>query len=102
VPGLLAQGRTIAETLEIARDVARKLLAARREQSFARRMLILMSSSSNDQIVCAGVSGALAGNPSYSGSPRLRFPRGATRMQHPQSTHSLTRQSSERHAETLP
>ena len=28
VPGLLAQGRTIAETLEIARDVARKLIEA--------------------------------------------------------------------------
>lgn len=26
VPGLIAQGKTIAETLEIARDVARKLL----------------------------------------------------------------------------
>ncbi len=26
VPGLVAQGRTITETLEIARDVARKLL----------------------------------------------------------------------------
>lgn len=26
VPGLVAQGRTIAETLEIARDVAKKLL----------------------------------------------------------------------------
>ena len=26
VPGLLAQGRTIAETLEIARDVAKKLI----------------------------------------------------------------------------
>jgi len=26
IPGLVAQGRTIAETLEIARDVARKLL----------------------------------------------------------------------------
>ena len=26
VPGLVAQGRTIAETLEIAQDVARKLL----------------------------------------------------------------------------
>ena len=26
LPGLVAQGRTIAETLEIARDVARKLL----------------------------------------------------------------------------
>ena len=28
VPGLVAQGRTIAETLEIARDVAKKLLEA--------------------------------------------------------------------------
>ena len=28
LPGLLAQGRTIAETIEIARDVARKLLEA--------------------------------------------------------------------------
>ena len=32
IPGLLAQGRTVAETLEIARDVARKLLEARRER----------------------------------------------------------------------
>jgi predicted RNase H-like HicB family nuclease len=29
LPGLVAQGRTIAETLEIARDVARKLIEAR-------------------------------------------------------------------------
>jgi len=28
VPGLVAQGRTITETLEIARDVARKLIEA--------------------------------------------------------------------------
>ena len=28
VQGLIAQGRTIAETLEIARDVARKLIKA--------------------------------------------------------------------------
>ncbi len=32
IPGLVAQGRTLAETLEIARDVARKLLEARRER----------------------------------------------------------------------
>ena len=32
VPGLVAQGRTVAETLEIARDVARKLLEARAER----------------------------------------------------------------------
>jgi predicted RNase H-like HicB family nuclease len=32
LPGLVAQGRTVAETLEIARDVARKLIDARRER----------------------------------------------------------------------
>jgi predicted RNase H-like HicB family nuclease len=32
LPGLIAQGRTVAETLEIARDVARKLIEARRER----------------------------------------------------------------------
>jgi predicted RNase H-like HicB family nuclease len=32
IQGLVAQGRTIWETLEIARDVARKLLEARAEQ----------------------------------------------------------------------
>ncbi len=31
-PGLVAQGRTVAEALEIARDVARKLLEAQRER----------------------------------------------------------------------
>ena len=30
--GLVAQGRTVAEALEIARDVARKLIEARRER----------------------------------------------------------------------
>lgn len=33
VPGLVAQGRTATEALEIARDVARKLLDARSERS---------------------------------------------------------------------
>jgi predicted RNase H-like HicB family nuclease len=32
LPGLVAQGRTLAETLEIARDVARKLIEARTEK----------------------------------------------------------------------
>jgi predicted RNase H-like HicB family nuclease len=32
LPGLVAQGRTVTETLEIARDVARKLIEARRER----------------------------------------------------------------------
>jgi predicted RNase H-like HicB family nuclease len=33
--GLVAQGRTVAEALEIARDVARKLIEARRERDGA-------------------------------------------------------------------
>jgi predicted RNase H-like HicB family nuclease len=33
VQGLVAQGRTVTEALEIARDVARKLIEARRERS---------------------------------------------------------------------
>jgi predicted RNase H-like HicB family nuclease len=32
LPGLVAQGRTVAETLEIARDVATRLCEARRER----------------------------------------------------------------------
>ena len=32
-PGLVAQGRTVAETVEIARDVAKKLIEARAERS---------------------------------------------------------------------
>jgi len=32
-PGLVAQGRTVIRTLEIARDVAGKLIEARRERS---------------------------------------------------------------------
>ncbi len=31
LPGLVAQGRTVAETLEIAQDVARKLVGSYRE-----------------------------------------------------------------------
>ena len=37
VPGLVAQGRTIQETLEIARDVAKKLLEARAEHAGTKR-----------------------------------------------------------------
>ena len=32
MPGLVAQGRTVSEALEIARDVARKLMEARSER----------------------------------------------------------------------
>lgn len=33
VPGLVAQGRTVTETLEIARDLAKKLIEAQRERA---------------------------------------------------------------------
>ncbi|VAW48634.1 hypothetical protein MNBD_GAMMA04-853 [hydrothermal vent metagenome] len=33
IPGLIAQGRTITETVEIARDVAKKLLEAQSERT---------------------------------------------------------------------
>jgi predicted RNase H-like HicB family nuclease len=39
VPGLVAQGRTITETLEIARDVARKLIEARAERAHAAQLV---------------------------------------------------------------
>jgi predicted RNase H-like HicB family nuclease len=32
LPGLVAQGRTVAEALDIARDVARRLIEAQRER----------------------------------------------------------------------
>ncbi len=32
IPGLVAQGRTVTESLEIARDVVRKLIEARVER----------------------------------------------------------------------
>ena len=32
IPGLIAQGRTITENLEIARDVGKKLIEAQRER----------------------------------------------------------------------
>ena len=39
VQGLVAQGRTVAETLEIARDVARKLLEAEAERRGSKAKL---------------------------------------------------------------
>jgi len=41
VQGLVAQGRTVAETLEIARDVARKLIEAQTEQEFITKFPIV-------------------------------------------------------------
>ena len=38
IPGLVAQGRTVTETLEIARDVAKKLIEARSGLSGSTRL----------------------------------------------------------------
>ncbi len=38
LPGLVAQGRTVAEALDIAREVARKLIEARREREGPLRL----------------------------------------------------------------
>lgn len=38
VPGLVAQGRTVTETMEIARDVAKKLLEAQLERQMPSRL----------------------------------------------------------------
>ena len=38
IPGLIAQGRTVNETVEIARDVAKKLIEARSERDEANRL----------------------------------------------------------------
>lgn len=40
VQGLVAQGRTITETLEIARDVAKKLLEAQEDKSDIRANIV--------------------------------------------------------------
>ena len=40
VQGLVAQGRTITETLEIARDVAKKLLEAQDDKSDIRANIV--------------------------------------------------------------
>lgn len=41
VPGLVAQGRTVTETLEIARDVAKKLIEAQNERAGTMRLTAL-------------------------------------------------------------
>ncbi len=41
VQGLIAQGRTVAETLEIARDVAKKLIEAKTEKEIATELPIV-------------------------------------------------------------
>lgn len=49
VQGLMAQGRTIAETLEIARDVAKKLLESESEETLGE--LVPASDSFNYPLV---------------------------------------------------
>ena len=44
IPGLVAQGRTITETIEIARDVARKLLEAQTERHQQAKLLPVQDS----------------------------------------------------------
>ena len=38
IQGLVAQGRTVAETMEIARDVARRLLEAQKERKHVAKL----------------------------------------------------------------
>ncbi len=44
IPGLIAQGRTITETVEIARDVARKLLEAQAERNQHAKLVSVQDS----------------------------------------------------------
>lgn len=53
LPGLVAQGRTIAEALDIARDVARKLIDARRERDGANPLPVGTASSREYTVVVA-------------------------------------------------
>jgi predicted RNase H-like HicB family nuclease len=53
VPGLVAQGRTVTEAMEIARDVARKILEAQAERRKISNLPIV-----GDSFDCALVVGA--------------------------------------------
>ncbi len=53
VPGLVAQGRTVTEAMEIARDVARKILEAQAERRKNSNLPII-----GDSFDCALVVGA--------------------------------------------
>jgi predicted RNase H-like HicB family nuclease len=44
VPGLVAQGRTITETLEIARDVAIKLLESQSQRDNHPKLMVIKDS----------------------------------------------------------
>lgn len=51
IQGLIAQGRTISETIEIARDVAKKLIEA---QAFENEMFLLPTSDNFDYPLVIG------------------------------------------------
>ena len=53
IPGLIAQGRTVIETLEIARDVARRLLEAQAERH-ARQKFEAMPDTFDYPLVIGG------------------------------------------------
>lgn len=54
IQGLIAQGRTVSETMEIARDVARRLLEAQEE----RREIPSSAAAVGDSFDCSLVVGA--------------------------------------------
>ncbi len=53
--GLVAQGRTITETLEIARDVARKLIEARKEHDSMSETLQPIADQFDYPLVVGGI-----------------------------------------------
>jgi predicted RNase H-like HicB family nuclease len=53
IQGLVAQGRTVSETLEIARDVARRLLEAQQERQQDSRLPSISESFDYPLIVSA-------------------------------------------------
>ncbi len=54
VPGLVAQGRTVTETLEIARDVAKKLIEAQTERAPQHTALAATSESFDYPLILGG------------------------------------------------
>lgn len=54
VPGLIAQGRTITETLEIARDVAKKLIEAQAASAAQRTPLAPARESFDYPLILSG------------------------------------------------
>jgi len=53
IQGLVAQGRTVAETLEIARDTARRLLEAQQERNQDNNLTAISESFDYPLIVSA-------------------------------------------------